>query len=506
MQEDTSNIKSYKKSLSNTLSFGLVQFVNIIIALFKGKIMAVFLGPSGIALNNLFNSTLNIISTFSLFGLELSVVRELSDTLEEDDQQAIEKRTHISILLFLFSALLGTFLTVVFAQQLSLFTFKTSNHYQDFILLSLFIFFTTLAKGIQTIFKSLQMIHDIIVSSIYISIISFVLSSLLFYNYKQGGIVPSILSSAFISFIISLLYFIKSNIKVRFELNNTIIIYAKKIIQLGLVLIITTLLGLITNQFINTFIEERGGLNDLGLYSAAISLTTQYIGFLLTALATDFFPRLSMVSKDNKKIKQLVNEQTDVVVLLVSPLLILLIIIAPFVVKLFLSKEFLNSVLLIRFISFATFFQLVSYCMGYISFAKSDKILYLFFEGIYGNLIKLILYIYFYMYYGINGLGVAYLIHFFQYNIFIYLITKRRYSFVFEKQILKNSIIMLSLLSLVILLFIYQNTSSLSYIMSILIFLFSLKYSYNQLNKKTSGNIPVLSKIQNEINKYFKRQ
>ncbi|QYS90872.1 hypothetical protein JJC04_13280 [Flavobacterium covae] len=87
MQNETPNTNSYKKTLSNTLSFGLIQVINVIIAIFRGKIMAVFLGPSGIALNNLFNSTLNIISTFSLFGLELSVVRELSNTLERNNKK-----------------------------------------------------------------------------------------------------------------------------------------------------------------------------------------------------------------------------------------------------------------------------------------------------------------------------------------------------------------------------------------------------------------------------------
>ncbi|MFK7003585.1 oligosaccharide flippase family protein [Flavobacterium covae] len=506
MQNETPNTNSYKKTLSNTLSFGLIQVINVIIAIFRGKIMAVFLGPSGIALNNLFNSTLNIISTFSLFGLELSVVRELSNTLERNNKKELEKNINVAVLLFLFSALFGTFLTVIFAKQLSLFTFKSYNHYQDFIFLSLFLFFTILGKGIQTIFKSLQMIQSIVTSSIYTAIISFVLSTLFFYKYKEEAIVFSILSSAFISFMVSSFYFVKSKIKVCFQLNFTLILYLKRIMQLGLVLILTSLLGLITNQLVNTFIEGKGGLNDLGLYSAAISLTTQYIGFLLMALATDFFPRLSRVSNDNLKVKQLVNEQTDLVVLLVSPLLIILIITAPFLVQLFLSKEFLSSVLLIRLISLATFFQLVSYCMGYISFAKSDKFFYLFFEGVYGNLIKLILYVYFYIYYGINGLGIAYLIHFFQYNILIYFITKRRYSFQFEKQIFKNSMVMFFLLSVVFFIFIYREVNVLSYTISFLIFLFSLKYSFDQLKKNTLGTIPVLSEIQNKITLYFNKK
>ncbi|MBF6653722.1 hypothetical protein C3B47_12670 [Flavobacterium columnare] len=506
MTKENPNIKSYKKSLTNTLSFGFVQLVNIIIAIFKGKIMAVFLGPSGIALNNLFNSTLNIISTFSLLGLELSVVREISDTLENDNKKELEKRTNVSVLLFLFSALLGTALTMLFAKQLSLFTFNTSDRYKDFIFLSLFVFFTILGKGIQTIFKSLQMIQDIIVSSIYISIASFLLSSLFFYTYKEEGIVFSIVGSAFVSFIILLFYYIKNKINISFKPDYSVFLYTKKIIQLGFVIIVVSLLGLITNQLINIFIEKRGGLQDLGLYSAAISLTTQYIGFLLTALATDFFPRLSIISKDNDKVKQLVNEQTNVVVLLVSPLLILLIIVSPFLVELFLSKQFINSIFIIRLISFATFFQLVSYCMGYISFAKSDKIFYFFFEGVYGNLIKLILFVLFYIYYGINGLGFAYLIHFFQYNILIYLITKKRYAFEFEKQILKNTIVMLFLLSIIILLFTCKEINYLTYIISFFIFLFSSKYSLDQLIMNRVETIPLFTKIQERMNRCFKEK
>lgn len=60
-----SDKKSYQQILKTTSLFGGVQFFSILIAVIRTKLIAVFIGPSGMGIIALLNSTLGIISSIS---------------------------------------------------------------------------------------------------------------------------------------------------------------------------------------------------------------------------------------------------------------------------------------------------------------------------------------------------------------------------------------------------------------------------------------------------------
>ena len=67
------------------------------------------------------------------------------------------------------------------------------------------------------------------------------------------------------------------------------------------------------------------------------------------------------------------NQQSEIVMLIVTPLAILMIMTAPLMIRLLLSEEFTPLISVIRFMGVGLFFKAMAYPMGYISFAKGDK-------------------------------------------------------------------------------------------------------------------------------------
>jgi PST family polysaccharide transporter len=67
---------------------------------------------------------------------------------------------------------------------------------------------------------------------------------------------------------------------------------------------------------IRVFVLRKIGFDAAGLYQSAWTLGGMYVGVILGSVGTDFYPRLSAAAKDNSTCNCLVNEQTQVSILL----------------------------------------------------------------------------------------------------------------------------------------------------------------------------------------------
>lgn len=149
--------------------------------------------------------------------------------------------------------------------------------------------------------------------------------------------------------------------------------FVKSMIAFGCISMISALLGTFANYGVNAFVRCYGALHDVGLYQAANSITNQYVGLVFSAMSVDYFPRLAAVSTDVGKVNKAVNLQAEIVLLVIAPIVMFMILVAPLLVRLLLTKEFLVLTPIIRVMAVGIFLKAISFPMGYISFAKGDK-------------------------------------------------------------------------------------------------------------------------------------
>ena len=114
----------------------------------------------------------------------------------------------------------------------------------------------------------------------------------------------------------------------------------RRLVVTGLILMAGGLAGTAAGFAINAFVRAYGDIDNVGLYQAASSLTNQYLGIVFSALAMDYFPRLSAAMNEHSKMLTVVNRQTEIVMLIATPLALALIWSAPWVIKLLLTDEF----------------------------------------------------------------------------------------------------------------------------------------------------------------------
>ena len=88
MAENKDN--SYSHILKYTGIFGGVQGLNILVGVVRNKFAALFLGPSGMGLLSLFNSTVNLISSATNLGIPTTGVKMVSEKYEESGREVVD--------------------------------------------------------------------------------------------------------------------------------------------------------------------------------------------------------------------------------------------------------------------------------------------------------------------------------------------------------------------------------------------------------------------------------
>ena len=82
------------------------------------------------------------------------------------------------------------------------------------------------------------------------------------------------------------------------------------------------------------------GLEGSGYYQAAWGISATSISFILAAVGTNFYPRLTSVIQDRVRANRLVNEQAEISLLLAGPILMVLMLCASWVIEILYSPLF----------------------------------------------------------------------------------------------------------------------------------------------------------------------
>lgn len=416
---------SFKRILKTTSILGIVQVIQILSTLVRGKLISVFMGAVGLGVFNLFNSILLIITQISGLGLSYVIVKEVSKMSIATDEHRFSKLLAVIRFWSIFSCLCGAVLVPVW-----LFFMPNEKIVNNSVLtsvtLSLTVICTILANNYTAVLQGAQEMRKLALSNALPAVFAIVISIPVYYYFDVEGVILGFLVFASANVFISFYYYKKiacvTGMPLKSAFNR-----GKPMVALGLSMMFALILSSVSTFLINSFIAKYGSIEDLGFYAAATGLTSQYIGLLFSAMSLDYFPRLSKISHDKKKLQFAVNEQLDIVILLILPLVCILLSCAKFLILLLLTEEFYVIIDVVNWLAVSLFFKAISFPFGYVSFAKGDRKVFLLLEGVFNSIFYLIFTVLFYSKFGLIGVGYASLTFNLLYCIIIYLIANRRY-------------------------------------------------------------------------------
>lgn len=398
----------YRSILKGTSIFGGVQIFQILVNLLRGKFVAMFLGPDGMGVASMFTSASNTISRFASLGLNLAFVKEVASAKDSAPRLATAMR--VAGLLIQATALLGALICVLMSPWLSRWSFGTGEYAWQFVLLAAAVYFTVAGFGQSSLLQGLHKVRILSLTSLAGALAGLVAGVPLYYFFGDKGIVPAMIILGLTSYAFYTYGLRKATprheVRFRWKEHGPMV---KGMLCTGIILLASSLINTTCTWVINIFVRTFGDIGDVGLFNAANSITLQYAGVVFTAMALDYFPRLTAAasSDDNGTMWRIVNRQSEIVALMAAPLTILLVATAPLMIRLLLTTKFLPVTELMRWLGLGIMLKAVAYPLGYIAFAKDNRKLFFWLEAVVCNALYLGMSLLFYRYFGLMGLGYA---------------------------------------------------------------------------------------------------
>lgn len=427
---------SYSEILKSSSIIGGAQVISMVIGLVRTKLIAILIGPEGIGLIAIYQAIIGIASSISGLGIQTSGVRDIAKLHSQGNNLEISNVVHTLRRVCWISGIAGTLLIIALSSTLSWQSFESYEHTNAFIGLAIIVLLTNITGGQTAIIQGTRRMSELAQISILSAIGTTIVVACIYSVIGIAGIVPALVSTAVVSLFISTVfagripvYGIKPSWKESFARS-------KPLIHLGLAMVVSSVFTGLTTWGIQVLVSRQFGLNALGVYSAAFSLSGLFVQFVLVAMGSDFYPRLVGHSHNNQEMARLINEQTEVGVLLALPGLIGTLALAPWLISIFYTPEFSAASDLLKWFVLGCMGRVVSWPLGYSLLAKGQGVLFAFSEAGF-NLLHLLLVWVGSNTFGLTGVAVAFAVLYACYTLLMLLVNYVTLDFFWSTDVVK---------------------------------------------------------------------
>jgi PST family polysaccharide transporter len=475
---------SYHQILKSSSLMGGVAIITLLLGLVRTKFAAIWIGVTGVGLLANFLALQGFASTLAGFGIQSSAVRDIAACVENNDQEKISRVVLSLHRICRITGVTGFCLMTVLSPFISRWTFGTDAYVPDIILLGVVILLTNLTGAHLALIQGLRRMRELAQVNIIGALLGSISSVLCYIYLGNRGIVPAMALFAAMNLIVS--YRFSSRIVILFVPMTWRASFREVIgmLQLGVVFMSTALITAFVGYITSILITHQVSLQALGIYSAAFSLSSISVNFVLSAMGSDYYPRLVGISHDKVAMSRLVNEQLEVGLLLSAPIFLMLIVFAPFIVQILYSKDFALAANLMPWFLLGCLGRVISWPLGFVMLAMAKTRL-LFVTELLSNIVHILLIILGLHLFGLVGVAYAFFSLYILHAFSAHYISRKLIGFQLSHQ---NMIIIFLLLIILILLFVIKTLPfSEACLFSLVPIVFFSIYALHNLNK--SANI-----------------
>lgn len=357
----TENSRGLIKSMA---VIGSAQAANIMISILRMKVLAVLLGPTGVGLLSIYNSLQGVVGTAAGLGMGSSGVRQIASVKGEEQELSRVRRVLLAAHVVQGAlAMLGVWLL---RAPISEWLFGDRSYSTEVGLIGLTILLTLLGTAQTALLQGMRRIGDLGLVTVLSALGGTIAGLTAVWFYGEPGLIWFVVVQPLATIVIAMRYTrrLPKPTATRPSVRETWGVW-KPMAKLGAAFMLGGLATAATLLLVRGLITQELGLEAAGQFAAAWGITMTYVGFLLGAMAADYYPRLTEVINDRAAATRLMNDQAQLGLAIGGPVLLLLIGLAPWAVTLLYSAEFAPAAELLQWQTVGNVFKLASWALAF---------------------------------------------------------------------------------------------------------------------------------------------
>ncbi|MEO7916645.1 MAG: O-antigen translocase, partial [Dokdonella sp.] len=360
---------SYGQIMRSSALIGGAQAINYLIGLLRNKAVAVLLGPAGLGMVGLYSAAMNTIGSVTGLGLQRSAVRAIALAKAQDDPLAVARAIRMLRRLCWATGALGWLASAALAIPLSRMMFQSTAYAWAVALLGFTLLINAINGGQMALLRGLRRIGDIARVQVASAMVNTVVIIALYAWLRERGIVPVLMSSAVMSLAMSWWFIRRVQVEQVDMSWAQAIAEAKPMVSLGAAMMTSAVVANLLELYTRSLLGKAYGLDAVGIYQAAWTLSGMFAGFVLSAMGTDFYPRLTAVIHDRVAAIREINQQTEIGLLLTLPGLLATVALAKWVLVALYTNKFTPAADVLVWMILGVFGRVLSWPLGYVQLA-----------------------------------------------------------------------------------------------------------------------------------------
>jgi O-antigen/teichoic acid export membrane protein len=403
----------------------IVTISKMLSALVINKAIAIYIGPSGLALVGQFQNFIQLSMTIGQGGMNAGLTKYSAEFKNEEDQ-LISLFTTAFKLSCISSITIG-FILIIFSSFFSELILNNSDFSYVFMVfgftLMLFVFNTLLLAILNGLKETKFWFKINIIQSFY----GLIFTSLFIVIWGIDGALIAMVTNQSIVFFV-LLWMLKDHTLVK--LKNFTNVYnqekAKSLAKYGGMAIISALMVPTSHIIVRNYISDNIGITEAGYWQGLWYISSMYLMVLTSTLSVYYLPRLSELT-NKKDIGNELKVGLATFVPIAAIMAITIYFLRDVIVLVLFSNEFTQMTELFTWQLVGDVIKITSWFFGYLMLAKARVKSFIFTE-VFFTMLFVILSILFIDEYGLVGITYAYVINYLLYLITSFLLMKNEFT------------------------------------------------------------------------------
>ena len=397
--------------------------ITVISAFVINKVVAMYAGPTGLALIGQLKDFVTMITNISNGAITQGIVKYTAE------YETIEKKQKIfstSIIVSLISSSIIAIILVVFNSFLSELILKDIQYGGVFVFFAFTVFLFALNTVLMSILNGQKEIKKYVLVNIVNSSLALIITSLLVLKFNIQGALYALVINQSIVFFVTLMFVLKS-VWFRWEYFKQGIDKdsLKKLSKYSLMAITSAISAPLSYLVIRNYIGENLGWDSAGYWQGIWYISTMYLMLITTSLSVYYLPKLSEIKDKNELKKEIFNGYKIIMpIVIVSATLIYLL--KEYVIIIAFDEKFMPMLELFKWQLIGDTIKFCSWLLSYLMLAKAMTKIFIFTEIIF-SLFFVLLSIYFINNYGLVGVTYAYFCNYIIYLATMLIIFKKRF-------------------------------------------------------------------------------